>query len=133
MPQCYCWHLYSCPTYVMRCSAGQSRALAQQMEWKPGSCFKHRCLTLCCCRCMSACFTSRSSSCRALLQAAQGIPVLQQRNERWRDETFALHGQQTTNLSRSNSNLPASNAAGPGMSAMQCFQASFLSQPLTHQ
>ena len=70
---------------------------------------------------MNACFTSRSWSCRALLEAAQGTPVLQQSNEHWRDEAFALHGQQTTNLS--NSNLPTSNAAGPGVSAMLCVQA----------
>ena len=75
-----------------------------------------RCLVLCCSRCMNACFTSRSSSRRVLLEAGQGIPVLQQSNEHWRDEAFALHGQQTANLSRSNSNLPASNAAGPGVS-----------------
>lgn len=50
--------------------------------------------------------------------------MLQQMNEHWRDEAFALHGQQTTNLSRSNSNLPTSNAAGPGVRVMQCFLAS---------
>ena len=59
--------------------------------------------------------------------------MLQQMNEHWRDEAFALHGQQTANLSQGNSDLPASNAAGPGVSAMQCFQASSTAQPLSPQ
>ena len=103
------------------------------MEQEPGSCFDHQCSAWCCSRCMTACFTSPSSSCRALLEAAQGTPVLQQSNKHWRDEAFALHGQRTANLSRSSSNLPTSNAAGPGVSAMQCFQACYMAQPPSHQ